>query len=319
MTIDVNPASREEIVALWEESPHSSVFTHPDVLSRLSQGVDWWIAWKGQEPQCFWPVCTPVGTEVGLPDLTYYVGPMWTSVAFPIAPHRWLTRTKRVYEAFIQRFLSEYGCIHACLPKGLLDVRAFDWWNYHQDDKPRFLLKPRYTACIHELDQKDEKSITGEFRQLRRRELRSLKKGGPPPRTDQWSVDDLLRLYSDVMGCQDVGLESENRSKIQALADLVRNGIGDVVAFMDPANEETIAACLILFGKGEANMVLNLVDSHWRESGLPAWMVTETIKAAQEKGMRTFDFNGANSPNRGDDKHSYGAEPVLFFEVHYSE
>ena len=41
-----------------------------------------------------------------------------------------------------------------------------------------------------------------------------------------------------------------------------------------------------------------------------------TISAKKRK-MNYLDFNGANSPNRGDDKHSYGAGQELFFEINY--
>lgn len=317
MAIEVKPAEIDEILSLWQDSPHSTIFTHPDVLANLSQRVDWWIAWKGKEPQCFWPVCLPQGDVVAPPDLTYWVGPMWSQVTFPMPHHRWLTRTMQVYEGFIKLFLKEYGRIYATLPKGLLDVRVFDWWNYNHPDRPHFEIRPRYTAVIFDLDKKSDEDITAEFRQLRRRELRRLEDAGPPPRTNDWNAEDLIRLYEDVMGRSDIDIEAENRRKIEALTDLIRNGLGEVVAYADPGDGRAIAACLVLYGKGEANMVLNLVDTEWRESGLPAWMVTETIKSARDHGMHSFDFNGANSPNRGDDKHSYGAAPVLFFEIEY--
>ena len=41
------------------------------------------------------------------------------------------------------------------------------------------------------------------------------------------------------------------------------------------------------------------------------------IKIYQKK-YDIFDFNGANSPNRGDDKHSYGAKENLFFDLKYN-
>lgn len=317
MAIEIRHGKNDEILELWQDSPHSTIFTHPKILEKLSREVDWWIAWKGQEPQCFWPVCRPQGEFVSLPELTYWVGPMWTRVTWPIPHHRWLSRTTRVYEAFIHRFIKEYGKIQASLPKGLQDVRVYDWWNYHRPEGPHFTIKPRYTAVIPDLDKKSDEDVTAGYRQLRRRELRSLEEEGPPPLTANWETEDLIRLYEDVMGLQDIEVEKENRRKIIALAGLVQDGFGEVVAYREPSNGKVIAACLVLYGRGEANMVLNLVDTDWRDSGLPAWMVTTAIHNARSRGMHVFDFNGANSPNRGDDKHSYGSEPVLFFEIEY--
>lgn len=317
MRIAVQPINNLDVLAVWGESPHASAFTHPQVLSKLSQYVDWWVAVKGKQPQCIWPVCKPENQQLGLPELTYYVGPLWVNDVFPIPAHRTLARTTEVYEAFIDRFISEYGFIHACLPKGLSDVRVFSWWNYHHDDQPKFSIRPRYTACIDNLQSMSEEAIIAGFRQLRRREIRAIEKQTPPPRTDQWSMDDIIRLYLNVVEDQEKTVVDQISQQIPALVELVRSGFGEVVAYKDSKTQKTIAACLLLFSKKDANMVLNLVDPAWRGSGLPAWMILDSISTAKSRGLTCFDFNGANSPNRGDDKHSYGAAPELYFEIKY--
>ena len=42
-----------------------------------------------------------------------------------------------------------------------------------------------------------------------------------------------------------------------------------------------------------------------------------TFMFAEGDKFNSFDFNGANSPLRGDDKHSYGAEEKLYFQLKY--
>lgn len=317
MAIDIKTPTIAEVEEFWQDSPYSTVFTHPTVLASLTDKVEWWMAYKGNQPQCLWPVCLTDDNQIALPDLTYYVGPLWSHQVYPMPAHRWLSRITDVYEGFIETFLEKYGAIHACLPKGLHDVRPFDWWNYHQTHKPRFEINPRYTACIHDLDKKNEKEIISDYRQLRRRELRAIEKSGPPPRTQVTSADNIINLYESVIGRQDLEIEAKRQREIVALAELVNQGFGEIIAFQDPKSRTTIAACLLLYAQHEANMVLNLVNSEWLGSGLPAWMITESIKTAKSKGMTIFDFNGANSPNRGDDKHSYGANPVLYFSINY--
>jgi hypothetical protein len=317
MAITIKPIANGDVLAFWEDSPHSSIFTHPIVLQTLSKNVDWWIAEKGNQPQCLWPVCSPDGQQIGIPELTYYVGPLWAQDVYPLPGHRSLARTTEVYEGFIKQLLLEYGEIHACFPKGLIDMRVFDWWNYHQKDQPRFNIRPRYTACIDDLHLKSEADIVAGFRQLRRRELRAMLNQTPPPRSNRWTTDDLIRLYMDVVDDQDSLIKNMNCEQIPAFVELVQKGFGEVIAFQDPASQRIISACLLLFSAKEANMVFNLVDNDWRSTGLAAWMIKESILTAQSKGMVCFDFNGANSPNRGDDKHSYGAMPVLYFEIKY--
>ncbi|HOR18342.1 MAG TPA: hypothetical protein PLE10_00735 [Brevefilum sp.] len=317
MAVDINLITEAQALDLWTDSPHKSVFTHPQVLSKLSLVVDWWQAVKGNQPQCIWPICKSTEKQVELPALTYYVGPLWMKDVFPLPAHRSLARTTEVYEQFIDRFITEYGAIEASLPKGLLDVRVFDWWNYHLKDQPRFRISPRYTACIENLQNKTDQQIIADFRQLRRRELRAIEKCPPPPRATQWENDDLIDLYLRVVDDQIDEIKEKNCRQIYALVDLVNLGFGDVIAFQSPEDERVIAACLLLYDQSEANMVLNLVNEDWRGTGLAAWMIKESIIAAKSKGMSTFDFNGANSPNRGDDKHSYGASPILYFDIKF--
>ncbi|NLN70818.1 MAG: hypothetical protein GX142_08585 [Chloroflexi bacterium] len=317
MGIEIKLVNGNDIVPFWSNSSQSSAFTHPQVLGKLSKTVDWWIAKKGKQIQCVWPVCKPDGEKIGLPALTYFVGPFWLNDVYPLPAHRSLARSTEVYSGFIERFLSEYGAIEASLPKGLHDIRIFDWWNYHEKDQPRFRIRPRYTACIDHLQEKTELDIISDFRQLRRRELRAIEKSPPPARTVDWKADDLIKLYLQVVDDQVDEIIEENCQKIPALVDLVNLGYGEVIAYQDLDDHGIIAACLLLYGHSEANMVLNLVDMKWRGTGLAAWMIKESIRIAKAKGMATFDFNGANSPNRGDDKHSYGAAPSLYFEINY--
>jgi lipid II:glycine glycyltransferase (peptidoglycan interpeptide bridge formation enzyme) len=318
MAIEISLINENEALTHWANSSHGSVFNHPKILGVLSQVVDWWAAKKGKQTQAIWPVCKPNGSDVDLPDLTYYVGPLWSNEVYPLPGHRSLARTTEVYNGFIEKLIENYGSIVASLPKGLHDVRVFDWWNYHQKSKPRFQIRPRFTACIEGLQEKSEEQILADFRQLRRRELRSIEKETTPPqRSFHWTADDLTNLYLEVVDDQTEEIKKANLNQIPSLVKLVNHGYGEVVAYQDPVSQRTIAACLLLYGNHEANMVLNLVDNQWRGTGLSALMIKEAILSAKSKGMSTFDFNGANSPNRGDDKHSYGAKPVLYFEIKY--
>lgn len=47
-----------------------------------------------------------------------------------------------------------------------------------------------------------------------------------------------------------------------------------------------------------------------------AWGTNNLINDYVGK-FKYFDFNGANSPLRGDDKHSYGASEKLYFQLDY--
>lgn len=301
----------------WEDSPHGSVFTHPRVLTRLSSEVQWWLARKGREPFCLWPVCLEQDGNIHLPGPAYYVGPMWSRAGMSIPTHRWLADSMSVYEGLAERMIEQYQAIRAQLPVRLYDVRVFDWWNYHHPEGPRFTILPRYTACVENLQERSEENILHAFREVRRKEIRRLQRKGLPERAYDWTDDEIIGFYCRELGVQGVFVSEPVQKLMQEMTGLARQGWGQVTAFRDPVHGELASVLVSLRAKGVWNMVLNATASNWRGRGLTAWTIFTGLMAAKDFGDDTCDFNGANSPARGDDKHSYGARPCLFFELRY--
>ena len=73
---------------------------------------------------------------------------------------------------------------------------------------------------------------------------------------------------------------------------------------------------VILFDKDSIHLALNSCDKNWKKTGIMAWGIDNLLKEYIGK-FKFFDFNGANSPFRGDDKHSYGAEEKLYFQLQF--
>lgn len=305
-----------QIQRLWDKAPYATAFTSPEVLKQLSYKTTWWLASKGSETVCAWPVCHINENQIGVPDFTYYVGPVWSEYRSSIPAHRWLAVSTEIYEGFIKKFISNYGAVHACLTPDLHDVRVFDWWNYHEPDKPRFRIRPRYTAILSNLQGKSEDDIRSDFRELRRRELRKLPDNIRRAEKNRISSNDIQKLYAEVMDRQKSSVEKQVYDQIDKITHLIDQGFGDIIAFEESANKhEIVAAMLLLYGNRTANMILNVVSNKWRSSGLPAHLMMAGIMQSKIAGMDFFDFNGANSPNRGDDKHSYGGVATLYFDL----
>jgi hypothetical protein len=303
----------------WRGSPHATVFTHPEVLGAMAHGHEWFLASKGAAPVCLWPVPLDSTGRVRTPEFSYYVGPMWSAEAAARPAHRALSDALEVYEALIEALVGRYGEVHAELPVGLDDVRAFDWWNYHVPDRPRFSLSPRYTARIPNLQNSTDEDLKASFRELRRRELRRVEKGAVPKRIDAADAEVVRALYHEVMHRQDRPVSAETDNAIAQVHSLASTGHGLVVGHRNDGAERPASLVVLLIGNATGNMVLNLTATDARTSGIQARTVVEAMRAARVAGCDVFDFNGANSPRRGDDKHSYGAGPALYFRLDYSE
>ena len=61
---------------------------------------------------------------------------------------------------------------------------------------------------------------------------------------------------------------------------------------------------------------LNLVNQKIAVIGFGS-QANKVIKYLKKYNFDTLDFNGANSPNRSDDKHSYGTDYKLYFQLKY--
>ena len=164
-TIKISDAQK-----FWDKSPHSTIFTNPKFLSYFKYDIYWWKALKGNETICIWPVCLENKSKIVLPDFSYYFGPLWFKDFFQIPNHSWLALSKSIYELFINKFINEYEAVVAQLPIGLTDVRIFDWWNYNLEEQKRFIIKPRYTAIIEDVNKLSEDKIKANFRYWRRNE-----------------------------------------------------------------------------------------------------------------------------------------------------
>lgn len=304
----------------WQESPHATVFTCPDVLVQMSKAVDWWICRKGNQPLCLWPVCLSAESIVKLPGYSYFVGPMLSFEALMTPPHRRLALDTAIFEGLIMQLSSKYGAIEASLPIGIDDVRVFDWWNYNDPNKNRIRIQPRYTARIVDLQTKTMDEVASAYRELRRRELRKIERGTDFAAANNCSALEITDLYAEVMQRQGLQINSHASTEIETLISLVRSGFGYVTAYRDKSDSSNLAyVALVLYAKNVANLILNVVGNQHRSSGLPAAGITMAIRQAKELGCDVFDFNGANSPNRGDDKHSYGAVSQLYFDLRFFE
>lgn len=310
--------SPQKAQQFWDNVPGASVFTEPSILEKLSKKVDWLLATKGDVPICLWPVCLPDGISPGIPEFCYYIGPVWNKLGMQTPVHRWLADSTHVYQGFISLMIHRYGRIHAQMPLGMTDVRVFDWWNYHEPSKPRFRILPRYTACIRGLQSLSEEQLQANLRNKRRQILRGLLQLGVPQRTDHWHENEIVGLYHEVMENQQLKVSKGRHDGILALCRLVNQGRGEVIAFRD-GQGQIISSGLLLYGRNVANLVLCLTANNWRDKNITVWTMYSMILAGKAKGVDVIDFNGANSPLRADDKHSYGAKAELFFEIHYSE
>jgi hypothetical protein len=310
----------EDATRFWKDTPWASIFTSPDYLVAFADAVDYWVLTYRGNQVYYWPVPLDSKGAPTRPSYSYYCGPCPSSGWLSLPCHRQYNLQQTAMNVMIQSLLKSYGSLALSLSTHQTDVRPFDWWNYHGPPETRFCISPRYSAVIDLKRFENDQSLLLSYRYCRRNEIYRTRKLGSFVESTDVVFQHVVDTYAETTNSS-LSPDSYDtmRRDIKHLMELVAKGHGFVTQLHSKENDATFAYfSLVLVAKGCANLVLSLTPKSFRYTGVAALGTHTTImKAKTEWAAHTFDFNGANSPNRGDDKHSYGAVPALYFDINY--
>lgn len=309
--------SAEESLVFWERNSEGGAFNDPRFLEIVAPRVDWWRLAKGAETFAMWPVPLDKSGNMYWPDFTYFVGPFWSDVALSRPVSSRFTDRLAGFEFCVPILLQNYGDLRFELPPADWDVRFFSWWNYGYDDRPKFSIEPRYSARLSGLQNSSKEDLLAQCRELRRREIRRFSNSADVESDHRASWSEIEYLYSQVFQRQTGLGVIDVKQSLEPVRILHEKGFLRTVANRVSAGGVLASVVVLLEAKGESHMLINATATEYLKSGVAAKTVFDAIIRSREAGSDVFDFNGANSPNRGSDKHSYGAQPLLFFRISY--
>lgn len=308
-----------EAMDLWTRSDEASAFTRPDYLDRLVDEVEWWGVDRSGEVLAAWPlVRASIGHEIGPPPFCYYVGPMfdrqlWEGESY----HRqWSTYTD-VFAALVSEVVSNHRRFRFSMPPGLTDLRVLEWWNFDHQPVNGFYFRPRYTARIDLSQFKSDAEMRKSLSANRRREIDRWA-ASPPEVVEDVTEEFLMNLHAQVLTRGTAAIPPSRIVALRRMIALVKSGAGIAVGFRPEGQKNAVAGTILIDGPTESNAVFYAADSAWRSTGLTAWAVWHGMRRARNLGKRWFDFNGANSPARADDKHRYNGRADLYFDCGFS-
>lgn len=130
------------------------------------------------------------------------------------------------------------------------------------------------------------------------------------------SLSVVQELYVEGMASQGRSELAERRlEEVAAVHELTGSRHGFRVICTQGDADRVRSVWLVLLAKGRARGVIAVADAAWRHAQYNAYTCLQALLDAQARGADCYDFNGANSPQRGPDKHSYGAEGALYFDL----
>jgi lipid II:glycine glycyltransferase (peptidoglycan interpeptide bridge formation enzyme) len=228
--------------------------------------------------------------------------------------HSVFNQQLKILTSFIDCLSKKYEIIDFCLNHNFSDMRAFQWFNYHNPENGIFDIRLNYTGIIKLSEESNFETYLDSIRPVRRQEWRKcLKNKFKIYESDE--IDDFLRLYQLTFERQNILLNSEVINVVKRITEeSIRNKTGTLTYCVDP-NGVIHSATVILQYKDTYYYEFGASDPKYRSSGASVFLMLNVIKKAFENNITYFDMVGINSPNRGDFKLSFNANPVPYFTV----
>lgn len=289
-------------------SPHATAFNQPATLAQLAERVAWWGVRRGPHWLLLWPRCVDAEGLALDPPFAYYLGPLYTAGLLADSPSGQLRALVPAWTLLLRQLLTSTPQLRGALPLGLDDVRPLAW--AAAELGADLQLQPRYTGLLEGL-QAGMTQVAAGFSRSRERAIRtgeglSLIRG---PVT----AEAVLRLYAQPFRRQGQPLDAWRLEQLRRMVELARGPAGIALGWHRRGETELVGAAMLLLHRDTANNVLCIADDSLRAHGATAWITREAIRAAIERGVQTFDFNGANTPDRALDKALYGTRTRLYF------
>lgn len=313
MGFEVSKITAEEALRFYTNNSAGTVFHHPEVAKILGPECEWRAVLKGSEPFQIFPIWRAENDFVKPPNFTYYFGPYWSDTYLSRPTSSRFGDSQKILRLVLDHLATNFTDFEFEFHYSETDMRPFLWWNYDRKNPPLTIV-PRYSALIQNLQAVTKESLAAGFRSVRRQEIKKAESSLRFVAGDHISWQDVKHLYSNVLKRSGQGLDKSLES-LQSLESLLETPFSDCTPILDRETGDLASLTLTLRDKGVTHLVLALTANDFRRSGVGPLAIRDTILRARDMGDHTFDFNGANSPLRGDDKHSYGAEPALYFRV----
>lgn len=214
----------------------------------------------------------------------------------------------------LAKMYKRYDLISFSLHYKLEDLRSFLWFHYNQSKLGKFKMYLRYTGLINVNSYSDFESYFKAIRKVRRYEYRLAIKNKLKVEAsdDVDKLDYLYRLTFKRQGISRSKMVSKNLKKIIKTA-LAKN-YGELL-FCNNYKGEAIGATFYLFDKKCGYYLVGANHPNYRQTGSGTLLMIENIRRCFKKRLELIDVCGINSPNRGDFKTSFNAQPTPYFEV----
>jgi len=296
-----------------ESSPQGCVFASSHFLAALGGGQELLTVCENGVPILAVPALLENGTPRVLPySFAQYAGPMFSAAVEQQPGHRRIPFKLRIVEFLLEQMAVRWPLISFVLHPAFDDLRAIQWFNYHAPEKGQFSVRLAYTGRLVLSGDTTECGFLEQVRTVRRQEFRKAESLGFTFEVCR-KIDELDRLHELTFSRQGLTRAEDEVRHLRSISQAaLENRFGDCFVAR-AATGEAASAILFLYDRDNAYYLFGANDPEFRKTGAGSWLMLMAIDHARRAGRKAVDFVGINSPNRGDFKTSFGAQPVPYF------
>lgn len=306
----------------WEKAKHSSLFCSPGLLDAFGYKVRYLGGYKNNDLLIIWPL---VETEHGFsspPHFSYYFGPFWVNSDLYDAAYKIFKNNLEVLNSMIPLVETLTNKVSFSLVPEFPDLRPFLWWNYHDPDGSKFQINLKYTGRIKFKNRLSKDDLYLQFRADDKR--KKIKKAViERSLTTRWEISkqahEYANFYETTLKRTKGYLDDAERKTFIKMVDFAnKDCFGSVnfkmIELVDTSSGSVEGFQLLLVGKEKIYMIAQSVSAKGMMRNGNVLLTFEVIRFANDNKF-SLDFNGANSPNRADDKHAFGADITHYYDL----
>jgi ribosomal protein S18 acetylase RimI-like enzyme len=295
------------------ESPHGSVFCLTPFLDALGEEYRLLLVAEREEILAGVVLILDNGRPfLGQYPLTMYQGVLLNRCLCLRQPHSRTRQTLEVLDFLLAELEKRFDRMALCLHHRFEDLRSFSWFHYHQPEQGQFRLDLHYTGLLDLQQVADFDGYLHSIRGLRLREYRRAQSYGFTVAASD-DIETLDRLHALTFERQGIRRDDREVRLLRSVAQAaLSRGFGELLFCRDD-RAAVASATLFLHDQRCAYYLIGANDPEYRHSGSGTYLMLESLRRSQARGLATVDFVGINSPNRGDFKTSFNAVPVPYF------
>ena len=312
----------EIATSAWEKAKYCSLFCSPILLDAFGYKVRYLGGYKNDDLLIIWPL---IDTEHGFsspPHFSYYFGPFWVSSDLYDATYKIFKNNLEVLNSMIPLVETLVNKVSFSLVPEFPDLRPFLWWNYHDANGSKFEINLKYTGRIKFKNRLSRDDLYLQFRaDDKRKKIKKVVREGCL--ATRWGISkhahEYINFYETTLERTKGYLDDTERKTLIKMVDSTNNDCFGSVNFkmielVDTSSGSVEGFQLLLVGKEKIYTIAQSVSASGMMKNGNVLLTFEVIRFANDNKF-SLDFNGANSPNRADDKHAFGADITHYFDL----